>query len=159
MFALIHQTVANELLRVCRPGGTIGMLNFTPTGGAADFFSLFARYALPPPPHALPSFLWRSEDHVRNLFGDRIESLQMTGREYIERAASAHGYLTLFKENFGPMVALYASLSDQPERVAPLDRDFLEVCQPVGHRSRNGPVEVPYEYVVVVAHKHGRQGR
>ncbi len=53
MFAPDHQQVADELLRVCRPGGTIGMINFTPDGTAAAFFDTLARYAPPPPPSEL----------------------------------------------------------------------------------------------------------
>ena len=80
MFAPNHQTVADELLRVCRPGGTIGMLNFTPEGLAADFFGVFAPYMPPPPPGALPPVMWGREDHVRELFGDRVTSLETTRR-------------------------------------------------------------------------------
>ncbi len=72
MFAPDHEAVADELIRVCRPGGTIGMANFTPEGLAADFFGVFVPYAPPPPPGALPPVMWGSEDHVRELFGDRI---------------------------------------------------------------------------------------
>ena len=78
IFAPDHRKVADELLRVCRPGGTIGMVNFTPEGLAADFFAPFARYAPPPPPDALPPLLWGSEEHVRELFGDRVESLELS---------------------------------------------------------------------------------
>ena len=88
MFAPDHQKVADELLRVCRPGGTIGMANFTPEGPAADFFETLARYAPPSPEGALSPLLWGSEEHVRELFGDRAESLQLTRREYVERAAT-----------------------------------------------------------------------
>ena len=76
MFAPDHQKVADELLRVCRPGGTIGLLAFTPEGLGAEFFEAFARYAPPPPPGALPPILWGSEEHVRELFGDRVDSLR-----------------------------------------------------------------------------------
>src|SRR5918993_2630133 len=62
MFAPDHEKVADELVRVCRPGGTIGMINFTPEGLAAEFFGLFARYAPAPPPGALPPILWGSEE-------------------------------------------------------------------------------------------------
>lgn len=54
MFAPNHQAVADQLLRVCRPGGTIGMLNFKPEGLGADFFGVFVPYAPPPAPGALP---------------------------------------------------------------------------------------------------------
>ena len=71
IFAPDHQAVADELLRVCRPGGTIGMLNFTPEGGVGEFFGVLAPYMPAPPPGALPPVLWGSEQHVRELFGDR----------------------------------------------------------------------------------------
>jgi ubiquinone/menaquinone biosynthesis C-methylase UbiE len=78
IFAPDHQAVADELLRVCRPGGTIGMINFTAEGLAAEFFGLFAPYAPPPP---LPPVLWGSEPHVRELFGDRPAGLEVTRAE------------------------------------------------------------------------------
>jgi hypothetical protein len=102
MFAPNHQAVADELVRVCRPGGTIGMLNFTPEGLAAGFFGALAPYALPPPPGAPSPLMWGSEDHVRELFSDRVESLAMTREEYVERADSPRGYWEFCKETFGP---------------------------------------------------------
>lgn len=65
IFAPDHQAVADELIRVCRAGGTIAMINFTPEGNAADFFGALAPHAPPPPRGALPPVLWGSENHVR----------------------------------------------------------------------------------------------
>ena len=155
IFAPNHQKVADELLRVCRPGGTIGMLNFTPEGLAADFFGVFAPYMPPPPPGALPPVMWGREDHVRELFGDRVTSLETTRREYVETAARPHDYCEFFKETFGPAVALYASLADQPERAAALDRDFLEFATRSNQGASEGPAEYHYEYLLVVARKRG----
>jgi SAM-dependent methyltransferase len=155
MFAPDHQAVADELLRVCRPGGTIGMANFTPDGLAGEFFELFGRYAPPPPPGAPPPVLWGNEEHVRELFGDRVESLELTRRTYVERAASPRKYCEFFKTTFGPAVAIYASLADRPDRAAALDRDFLEFARRANLGSADGPAEYPYEYLVVVAHKRG----
>ena len=84
IFAPNHQAVADEMLRVCRPGGTIGILAFTPEGLISDFFGALAPYAPPLPPGALPPPLWGSEEHVRELFGDRLDSLEMTRGEYVE---------------------------------------------------------------------------
>jgi hypothetical protein len=58
--------------------------------------------------------MWGSEEYVRDLFGDRVDSLEMTRREYVERAPDARAYLNLFRQTFGPMVAIYQSLADQP---------------------------------------------
>lgn len=148
-----HQRVADELLRVCRPCGTIGMANFTPEGLAGDFFGALAPYMPPPPPGALPPVMWGSEDHVRELFDDRVESLQMTRGEYVERAASPRDYCDFFKKTFGPAVAIAASLADQPERAAAFDRDFLEYATRANTGARDGAAEYPYEYLLVIARK------
>ena len=155
MFAPNHQTVADELMRVCRPGGTIGMLNFTPEGLAAEFFAVFAPYAPAPPPGALPPVLWGSAEHVRELFGDRVEALELTRREYVERAASPRDYREFFKATFGPAVAIYGSLADQPDRAAALDREFLEFATRSNRGAPEGPAEYHYEYLLVVARKRG----
>jgi 2-polyprenyl-6-hydroxyphenyl methylase/3-demethylubiquinone-9 3-methyltransferase len=155
MFAPNHQAVADQLLRVCRPGGTIGMLNFTPEGLAADLFGLLAPYAPPPPPGALPPVLWGSEGHVRKLFGDRV-SLDMRRMEYIEQAASPEAYYELFRKTFGPVVAIYASLADQAERTATLDRAFLDFVTRANRGPRGGPARYCYEYLLVIARKRSR---
>ena len=147
IFAPDHQAVADELVRVCRPGGTIGMINFTPEGLAADFFALFGRHAPPPPPGALPPVLWGSEAHVRELFGDRLASLELTRRRYVERSpGDPAAYCDFFKQTFGPVVGLYASLADEPDRLAALDRDFLDFAT----RSNQAPPDAPAEYAVRV---------
>ena len=152
IFAPNHQVVADELLRVCRPGGTIGMINFTPEGLISDFFGALAPYAPPAPPGAPPP-LWGSEEHVRELFGDRLDSLEMARREYVERADSPRDYCELFKQTFGPVVGIYASLGDQPERLAALDRDFLDFATRSNRGAGGGPAEYHYEYLLVVARK------
>jgi len=148
-----HQAVADELVRVCRPGGTIGLLTFTPEGLAAKFFELFGRYAPPPPPGALPEILWGSEEHVRELFGDRVESLEMTRNTYVERAATPLAYLDFVKETFGPVIALQAFLAEQPDRAAALDGEFLAFVMEENQGEPDGPAEYRYEYLIVVARK------
>ena len=156
MFAPNHGAVADELLRVCRPGGTIGMINFTPEGLGGAFFGVLAPYAPPAPPGALPPLMWGSEEHVRELFGGRLSSLQMSRREYVERAESPGAYLGLFKETFGPAIAIFAGLTDQPERAVALDRDLLEFVTRSNRGARGGPAQYVYEYLLVVARKRDR---
>lgn len=155
MFAADHQATARELLRVCRPGGVIGMMNFAPRGAAGDFFRLLSAYAPPPPPGALSPLVWGTEDHVRLMFGDRVQSLNMTRREYVESASSSRQYFDLFKRTFGPMVAIYASLKDQPAQVAELDEAFRRFTAQWNRGAPDGPVELPYEYLLVIGRTLG----
>ena len=151
MFAPDHGRVARELTRVCRPGGTIGMLNFTPA--AAPFFELLAEYGPPPPPGAQPPLLWGDPEHVRELLGDRVESLDLTRGEYVERADSPAAYRELFQRTFGPVVAIRRGLADQPERLEAMDREFLEFAITANRGVPDGPAEYPYEYLLVVARR------
>jgi ubiquinone/menaquinone biosynthesis C-methylase UbiE len=153
MFAQDHQAVADELVRVCRPSGTIGMINFTPEGIAAEFFETFARHAPPPPPGSQPPILWGSEQHVRELFGDRVEALELTRHEYVERSPGGpQDYCDFFKTTFGPVVALYGLLADQPDRLAALDREFLDFATRA-NRGTSTAAEYHYEYLLIVARK------
>jgi 2-polyprenyl-6-hydroxyphenyl methylase/3-demethylubiquinone-9 3-methyltransferase len=151
LFAPDHQRVADEMIRVCRPGGKVAMANFTPEGLAAEFFGVFAPYAPPPEPGAMDPVLWGSESHVRRLFGDRVSALDMTRKHYVERAATPRAYCDLFKQTFGPTVALYEAIAGDAERTAALDRDFLQFAIRSNRGPASGPAEYTYEYLLVVA--------
>jgi ubiquinone/menaquinone biosynthesis C-methylase UbiE len=156
LFAPDHQAVADEMVRVCRPGGTIGMINFRPVGLAAEFFGLLARYA-PPSPTAASPLDWGSEQHVRALFGDNVESLEFTSGEYVERSPDGpEAYRTLFESTFGPLIAIRASLADDPARVAAFDQDFRDFTIRGNQGAPGGPAEYPYPYLLVVARKANR---
>jgi ubiquinone/menaquinone biosynthesis C-methylase UbiE len=153
IFAPDHRAVADEMLRVCRPEGTIGMVNFTPEGLFSDFLGALAPYAPPPPPGALSPALWGSEEHVRELFGDRVSWLELTRREYTERTASPDAYVQLFKLTFGPVVAIYQGVADDPERSAALDRDVLEFATRFNSSPPERPAEYRYEYLLAIARR------
>src|SRR6187455_1649381 len=76
MFAPRPEVVASELIRVCKPGGTIAMANWSPNGHAGQMFKLSAKY-LPPPPMPAP-VLWGVPEEVTKRFGDRVSDLTMT---------------------------------------------------------------------------------
>jgi SAM-dependent methyltransferase len=106
MFAPHHQEAADELVRVCRPGGTIALLCWTPEGMIGALFRAMGPFAPPPPPGASPPPLWGGEDHLRELFGDRVEfgtldkyMLEITAFEH------PHDYATHFKDRYGPTIA------------------------------------------------------
>jgi SAM-dependent methyltransferase len=110
MFAPHHQEVANELVRVCRPGGTIGLLSWTPEGQIGALFRTIGPFAPPPPPGAQPPPLWGSEAHVRELFGDRVEFGTLE-RDVLEITAfeRPRDYGEHFKACYGPTIAAQAN--------------------------------------------------
>jgi ubiquinone/menaquinone biosynthesis C-methylase UbiE len=151
MFVPDQRRASAELTRVCRPGGTIGLASFTPESLLPAFFDVFAPHMPPPPPGALPPVLWGSEEHVRERFGDRVSSLRLERRVYVERAADPAAYCMLCKETFGPIVTVYESLADEPDAVAALDRSFLDFATRSNAGPSGGPAEYPYEYLLAVA--------
>lgn len=152
IFAPDHSATAREMLRVCRSGGRIGMLNFTPEGLGGRFFGIFAPYLPPPPPGWQSPLRWGDEDHVAGLFGDGVSSLQATRGTYVERASSVEAYRELFETTFGPLLALREALTDRPEERTALDRDFESFV--VGENSAtDGTAAYEYEYLRVVAEK------
>ncbi len=110
MFAPHHQEVADELVRVCRPGGTIGLLSWTPEGMIGALFRAMGPFAPPPPPGAQPPPLWGSEEHVAELFGDRVE-LATSERDVLEVTAfeRPRDYGEHFKAYYGPTIAARAN--------------------------------------------------
>lgn len=154
IFAPHHQTVAHELLRVCRSGGVIGMTSFRPRGVAKAFFELVGRYAPPPPPDASPPLLWGEEDHVRRLFGSGLASVEMQPRTYVERSPGGPDeYRELFTSTFGPVIAIRSSLEEEPERLAAFDREFEDFTTRWNQGSPGGPAEYLYDYLLVVGRK------
>ena len=126
MFAPHHQEVADELVRVCRPGGTIGLLSWTPEGMIGALFRMMGPFAPAPPPGAQPPPLWGSEDHVRELFGDRVD-FRTLEREMLEITAfeHPHDYGEHFKSLYGPTIAAQANArrnDREAEFVEALDR-------------------------------------
>lgn len=159
IFAPDHAAVAQEMLRVCRPGGVIGMANFRPKGVAGAFFDLVGRYAPAPPPGSLPPLLWGDEDHLRALFADGAEALELRPRSYVERAfGGPEEYRDLFNTTFGPMIALRAAMEEDPDRLAAFDREFREFTLRWNRGRPGGPAEYVYEYLLVVAQKKETAG-
>lgn len=127
MFAPHHQQAADELIRVCRPGGTIGLISWTPEGFIGQMFAAMKPFAPPPPPGARPPPLWGSRAHLEELFGDRVSSLETEVRGVRIRFASGEEFLDYFKDKYGPTIAVYRSLAGDPERTAELDRVLADL--------------------------------
>lgn len=152
MFAPHHQTSADELVRVCRPGGTIGLISWTPSGFIGQMFATMRPYAPPPPPGAQPPPLWGSEDHVRKLLGDRVEQVRTETRTLrVTYYTSPEAFREYFKINYGPTISAYRFIADDPGRVAALDHDLVEL----GQRSDIGTDSyvLDWEYLLFTARR------
>lgn len=127
MFAPHHRATADELIRVLRPGGTIGMINWTREGFIGNLLVTMKPYAPPPPPGASPPPLWGDEEHVTSLFGDRVSSLQMARQTVrMDHCDDPLQFREYWKRNYGPTISAYQFNAESPERVAALDEDFLD---------------------------------
>jgi len=149
MFAPRHQDVADELVRVCRPGGTIGMLNWTPEGMIGALFRTMGPFAPPPPPGAQPPPLWGSEDHMRELFGDRVDWRSME-REDLEITAFEHprDYGTHFKDRYGPTIVARGN-AVKSDRADEFDAAVDAFCDE-WNRGSADDARFEQEYVVAV---------
>jgi len=121
MFAPHHQATADELARVCRPGGIIGLLSWTPEGMIGALFRTMKPFAPPPPPGAQPAPLWGSEEHLRELFGDRV-SFSTLQRDVLEITAFERqgDYADHFRSKYGPTIAARAN-AEREGRAAEFD--------------------------------------
>ncbi|MEU2264257.1 methyltransferase domain-containing protein [Streptomyces sp. NPDC019645] len=155
MFAPHHQAAADEMLRVCRPGGTIGLLNWTPEGFIGRMFATMKPYAPPPPPGAQPPPLWGDEDHVRALLGERVTPVEARrGTVRVGRFATPEELRDYFKKNYGPTIAVYRNIADSPERVAALDRGLAALARDHASPAGDGAgTALDWEYLLVTARR------
>jgi SAM-dependent methyltransferase len=150
MFAPHHQASADELVRVVRPGGTIGLLSWTPEGFIGQMFATMKPYAPPPPPGAQPPPLWGKEDHVRALLGDRVDDVAATRRTVtVDQFATGEEFRDFFKATYGPTIAVYNSLADQPDRRDALDEALAELAR----RYDEGGGSMQWEYLLLTARR------
>jgi SAM-dependent methyltransferase len=153
MFAPHHQATAGELVRVCRPGGTIGVLSWTPEGFIGQMFATMRPYAVaPPPPGSQSPPLWGSEDHIRELFGESVTDVKAErGTIAVNGFGSAEEFRDFFKATYGPTIAAYRGIADDPERVSGLDNDLAELARRFDKGA--GTTDLDWEYLLFTAHK------
>jgi SAM-dependent methyltransferase len=151
MFAPHHQVAADELVRVCRPGGTIALLSWTPSGFIGQMFATMKPYAPPPPPGAQPPPLWGEEAHVRDLLGDRVTDVTAVRQSVtVDHFATPEAFRDYFAAVYGPTIAVYRSLADDPVRVAALDRDLVDLARRHSRATGTGLV-MEWEYLLLTA--------
>ncbi len=147
MFAPNQEQAARELLRACRPGGRIGLANWTPDGWIGEMLRTVGRHVAPPA-GLRPPTRWGTEDGLRELFGDGIAAPRAARQSFVWRFASAQQYLDLFRTYYGPVLKAFAAL-DGPGQAA-LARDLIEAVERF-NRSDDGTLVVPADYLEVVA--------
>ena len=155
MFAPHHQRTADELVRVCRPGGRIGLLSWTPQGFVGQLFATMKPYAPPPPPGAQPPPLWGDEDHVRALLGDRVTDVVARRQTLtMELFATPQAWREYWKTVYGPTIAVYRGIADDPEKVAALDQG-LDAVAARFDRGTGDRLVMEWEYLLLTARKQG----
>ena len=153
MFAPHHELAAAELLRVCRPGGRIGLLAWTPAGFIGQLFAALRPYAAPPPPGASPAPLWGDPEYVARLLDarsqtPRVRDLRTTRHSVsVDRFTTPEEFTEYFRDHYGPTRAVFASVAGDPGATASLGAALTALAQGNGAGVR--PME--WEYLVVTA--------
>jgi SAM-dependent methyltransferase len=148
MFAPFHQPVADELVRVTKPGGRIALINWTPEGFIGQQFALLKPFAAAPPAGATPGTQWGVEAHVRSLFGDAVVDVRAERRTLrVERFASGAEFRDFFATFYGPTIAAYRNVADDPDRTAELDLVLARLADE--HGAINAAME--WEYLLFTA--------
>jgi len=154
MFAPHHQSSADELIRVCRPGGTIGLLSWTPEGFIGQMFATMRPYAPPPPPGAQPPPLWGREDHVRSLLGDQVTNVRARRQSVrVDLFGRPEDFRDYFKARYGPTIAAYRAIGADQDRTAALDAELADLARRHGTVSGTGSTAMAWEYLLFTARK------
>ncbi len=153
MFAPDHERAAAELLRVCRPGGTIALANWTPEGFIGDMFRTTGQH-VPPPAGIASPLAWGTEDRVRELLGARGAGLRATRRHFVFRFESAEAYVEFFRAHYGPTLKAFAALDDAGQ--AALAADLAALARRHDRLGTDGgAVAIASEYLEAVATRTG----
>lgn len=151
MFTPDQTKAAAEMVRVCRPGGRIGMANWTPEGFIGQVFKTLGRH-LPPPPGVQPPSRWGVVSHLESLFGASSASIRATPLMFNFRYRSAAHFIDVFRTWYGPVHKAFAALP--AEGAAALEKDLTELLNRM-NRAGNGSLIVPSEYLEIVITRSG----
>ena len=150
-FAPRHEVVAKELARVTRPGGQIGLINWTPEGLIGEMFKIMGRYLPAPPDYASPPPLWGREEHVRELFADSDVELEFTRGHNPWRFDSAEHFVVFFETHYGPTLKARERLTAEG-RWADL-REELYAMAERHNEATDGSLLMHAEYLITAGRK------
>jgi ubiquinone/menaquinone biosynthesis C-methylase UbiE len=145
MFAPRHRQTADEMARVCRKGGVIGICCWTPEGSVGEVFRSVGSYMPPPPEYASPPVLWGTEEHVRAMFPS-AGTFEFERHSATVAWESAEGFADYFLNRFGPLIAAKEMLGD---RFGELRAEILETWARWNEAS-DGSFRLPQEYLLSV---------
>ncbi|RKR91268.1 ubiquinone/menaquinone biosynthesis C-methylase UbiE [Micromonospora pisi] len=151
MFAPDQEQAAAELVRVCRPGGTIGLACWTPDGFIGDLFRAVGRH-VPPPKGLRAPAEWGTEQRLDELFGTAVTNVRATRREFVFRFATPEQFADFFRENYGPTLKAFEALG--AGHGGPLHADLVELARQ-WNVATDGTVRIPSAYLEVVAERAG----
>jgi ubiquinone/menaquinone biosynthesis C-methylase UbiE len=145
MFTPDQERAARELMRVCRPGGKIGLANWTPESFIGKLFKTMGKY-LPPPAGVKPPSLWGNKDHLQALFGAQA-IVTAQSRNFVFRYQSPRHWLEIFRDYYGPVLKAFAAL--EPAKRDALETDIHALLDAV-NVAEDGTLVAPSEYLEVV---------
>jgi SAM-dependent methyltransferase len=146
MFTPDQDKAAAEMARVCKPGGRIGLANWTPGSFVGEIFKTLGKYVAPPAGVKSPA-LWGTEARLRELFGERIESMTIERRDFVFRYHSAAHWLEVFRTFYGPMHKAFGALDAGKQEA--LAADLIALAGKF-NRATDGTLVAPSEYVEAV---------
>ena len=146
MFTPDQDKAAAEMARACKPGGRIGLANWTPASFVGQIFKTMGKY-LPPPAGVKSPALWGTEERLHELFGERLESIEIERRNFVFRYHSANHWLEVFRTYYGPMHKSFGALdAGKQEELA---TDLVALAESF-NRATDGTLVAPSEYIEVV---------
>ncbi|MCG6876517.1 MAG: methyltransferase domain-containing protein [Betaproteobacteria bacterium] len=146
MFTPDQEKAASEMARVCKPGGRIGLANWTPSSFIGELFKLMGRY-VPPAAGVKSPALWGTEEHLRELFGKRLDSIAIERKDFVFRYRSAAHWLEVFRTFYGPMQKAFGAVD--PTKQESLAADLIDLAEKF-NRATDGSLVAPGEYLEVV---------
>jgi len=146
MFTPNQDKAASELARVCRPGGRIGLANWTPESFIGQLFKTIGKY-VPPAPGVKSPGLWGTKARLEELFGKAAREIRTTNRDFTFRYRSPSHWIEVFRTYYGPMTKTFGALD--AEKQAAFTRDLLALMES-GNRSGDRTLVLPSEYLEVV---------
>ena len=146
MFTPDQNQAARELARVCKPGGRIGLANWTPESFIGQLFKTIGKY-IPPAPGVKSPALWGTKARLAELFADTAKEIRATSRQFTFRYRSPEHWIEVFRNYYGPMNKTYAALD--AEKQSAFTRDVLALMER-DNRSGDRTLVLPSEYLEVV---------